>query len=95
MADGASATPRPHRGTLILVFGIIGIVMCFPLGIAAWVMGNNDLKAMERGEMDKTGQGTTQAGKMCGMISVALAVLGIIFWICMIVFAAAVGVSQS
>jgi hypothetical protein len=81
MADGASATLRPHRGTMILVFGIIGIVLCFPLGIAAWVMGNNDLKAMARGEMDPAGQGTTQAGKVCGMISVGLAVLGILFWV--------------
>jgi len=35
---------KPHRGVLILVLGILGIVCCFILGIIAWVMGNNDLK---------------------------------------------------
>ena len=33
MAD--VVTPRPHRGVMILVFGIVGLTMCFPLGIAA------------------------------------------------------------
>jgi hypothetical protein len=94
MADGVPANLRPHRATMILIFGIIGIVMCFPLGIAAWVMGNNDLKAMARGEMDPSGQGTTQAGKVCGIISVALTALGMIFWICIIAFATVAGVSQ-
>src|SRR5439155_20145392 len=60
---------QPHRGTLILVLGILSLVVCSPLGIAAWVMGNNDLKAMRRGEMDRSGEGTTQAGRICGMIA--------------------------
>jgi hypothetical protein len=94
MVDGASTSLRPHRGTLILVFGILGIVMCLPLGIAAWVMGNTDLKAMQRGEMDRSGEGTTQAGKICGIISVALAAIGIIIWVCVVVFAVAAGVAQ-
>ena len=95
MADGVPGTLRPHRGTMILIFGIVGIVLtCFPLGIAAWVMGNSDLKAMGRGEMDKSGQGTTQAGKVCGIISVALAALGFIFWICAFVLFAAAGMAQ-
>src|SRR4051794_8841971 len=28
---------QPHRGTLILVFGILSLVVCAPMGIAAWV----------------------------------------------------------
>jgi hypothetical protein len=82
MPDGVPASNRPHRGVLILILGILGIVLCCPLGIAAWVMGNSDLRAMERGEMDKTGEGMTQAGKICGIISVALWALGAIIWVC-------------
>ena len=79
-APPASPTPapylKPHRGTMILVFGILGIAICFPLGIVAWVLGNNDLTAMRAGTMDPTGEGLTQAGKVCGIISVVLAILG-------------------
>jgi hypothetical protein len=71
---------RPHRGTLILVFGILGLVCCFIFGIIAWVMGNGDLREMDMGRMDPSGRGLTQAGKICGIISVALAILYIVIW---------------
>ena len=78
---------QPHRGTMILVFGILGLVVCFPFGIVAWVMGKGDLKAMDAGTMDPEGRGTTQAGKIIGMIATILNVLG--FIIGMIAIAAA------
>jgi hypothetical protein len=69
---------QPHRGTMILVFGILGLVCCVLFGIAAWVMGNKDLEAMNAGMMDRSGEGLTKAGKICGIIAVAVAVLGIV-----------------
>ncbi|MGY8754040.1 MAG: DUF4190 domain-containing protein [Phycisphaerales bacterium] len=72
---------QTHRGTMILVFGILGLVVCFPFGIVAWVMGNADLKAMDAGTMDPEGRGTTQAGKIIGMIATILNVLGFIIGI--------------
>jgi len=72
---------RPHRGTLILVLGILGLVCCFILGIIAWVMGNGDLREMNMGRMDPSGRGLTQAGKICGMISVILWIVYILGWI--------------
>jgi hypothetical protein len=51
--------------------------VCFICGIIAWVMGNNDLKEMAAGTMDPAGRGLTQAGKICGMISVILAIAGL------------------
>lgn len=75
---------RPHRGVLILVFGIIGVVMCFPLGIAAWVMGKGDLAAIDRGEIDPTGRGMTQAGMIIGIVATALAVIAIVIWVLVI-----------
>jgi len=69
----------PHRGVLILVLGIIGIVCCcFITGIIAWVMGNNDLREIDAGRMDPSGRGLTQAGKICGMVSVILSVVVIV-----------------
>jgi hypothetical protein len=35
-------------------------------------MGKNDLDAMQRGEMDRTGEGLTRAGMICGIIGTAL-----------------------
>jgi hypothetical protein len=67
---------KPHRGTTILVLGILGLVICGPLGIAAWIMGNGDLKEMDAGTMDPSGRGNTNAGRICGMIATILMILG-------------------
>jgi len=44
-------------------------------------MGNSDLKAMAVGAMDPSGEGNTKAGKVCGIVSVALAIAGIVVYI--------------
>ena len=75
---------RPHRGGTILALGIIGIVCCWICGIIAWVMGNGDLRAMDAGMMDPSGRGLTQAGRICGIISVVLAILGIVIWLLLV-----------
>jgi hypothetical protein len=74
--SGQSLTP--HRGVVVLVLGILGIAVCFICGIIAWVMGKNDLRQMDAGIMDPSGRGLTQAGKICGMVSVILAIIGIV-----------------
>ena len=73
----------PHRGGLILALGILGIVCCFICGIIAWVMGNNDLREIDAGRMDPSGRGLTQAGKICGMVSVILQIVGFVIWLLM------------
>ena len=40
---------QPHRGTTVLVLGILGLVVCPICGIIAWVMGNKDLAEMAAG----------------------------------------------
>ena len=69
---------KPHRATLILVLGILGLVVCGPLGIAAWIMGNGDLKEMDVGTMDPSGRSTTNAGRICGLIATILLILGVV-----------------
>lgn len=63
---------KPHRAVLILVFGILGFAFCPFFGVAAWVMGSNDLKEMATGRMDSTGKDMTKAGRICGMIATAV-----------------------
>lgn len=74
---------RPHRGAMMLVLGILGLVMRFPLGIAAWVLGNGDMREMDAGRMDPTGRGLTQAGKVLGVIATLVWALGV-FGYCLI-----------
>ena len=65
----ASGGLEPHRGTLILVLGILSLVLCgFFTGIPAWIMGKGDLAKIKDGMMDPEGDGTTKAGMICGMI---------------------------
>lgn len=86
---------KPHRGTMILVFGILGLVFCVIFGIVAWVMGKNDLAEMAAGRMDPAGQGITNGGRICGMISVILTIVGfVIGLILMIAGASCAGVSR-
>jgi predicted Zn finger-like uncharacterized protein len=69
---------QPHRGATVLTLGILSIVLacCF---VAGWVLGgialamaNEDLRKMAAGQMDRAGQGQTQAAKIC-------AILGLVF----------------
>lgn len=63
----------PHRGGTILAVGIISFFVCMPiLGPTAWIMGSNDLKEIRAGRMDPDGEGTTNAGRICGIISTCL-----------------------
>lgn len=60
---------EPHRGTTILILGILSLVMCgLFTAIPAWIMGNADLRKMDAGRMDPSGRGITQAGRIIGMI---------------------------
>ena len=71
----------PHRGTAILVLGILSIVCCFICGIIAWVMANKDLSEMAAGKMDPSGEGLTKAGKICGIVGVAIQIVGFVIWL--------------
>ncbi len=86
---GNPVSLKPHRGGMLLAFGILGILCCIVFGILAWVMGSNDLKEMEAGRMDPSGEGMTKAGKILGIIGCILAVLGILAWLAMMIFGVA------
>jgi hypothetical protein len=85
---------KPHRGTLILVLGILSLVGCgIFTGIPAWIMGNADLKEIRSGAMDKEGEQLTNIGRILGMVSTILTV--VVMCIYGIIFAiAAAGMSQ-
>lgn len=76
---------KPHRGTLILVLGILSLVICQPIGIFTWIMGNSDLKEMDAGTMDPTGRSLTNAGRIIGIV--ALAFLAVTLVVMVLAFA--------
>ena len=83
----AQGALKPHRGGVVLTLGILGLVICFICGIIAWVMGKNDLREIDAGTMDPTGRGLTNAGRICGMISVILACAGLAIWLLFMIIA--------
>jgi len=82
---------QPHRGGIVLALGILSLLIgCagWILGIIAWTMANTDLARMNRGQMDGEGRSATQAGKICGIVSVCLHALGLIIgliWLVVVV----------
>jgi hypothetical protein len=76
--DDRGGYAEPHRGTLILVLGLLGLLVCGLLAPFAWVMGSTDLKKMAAGRMDPSGQSHTQAGYVCGIIGTILLVLSVV-----------------
>ncbi len=79
---------KPHRGSAVLVLGILSLVMpcTLVLGIIAWVMGTNDLREMNQGLMDPAGRGLTNAGRICGIIGVCWIGAIVLFWLATILF---------
>lgn len=72
-AHGSSLLPRqPHRGGMILTFALLGLLVCFPFGIAAWAMGSADLAQMDAGLMDTSGRSMTSSGRTIGMLATVL-----------------------
>jgi hypothetical protein len=79
--------PKPHRGVLVLVLGLLGwFLSCCPLvgfvlGGSAIRMGNRDLHLMARNRMDRAGKGMTRAGKILGIVAIVTNTLSLIAWV--------------
>jgi hypothetical protein len=74
---------------MILVLGILSLVTgpCAAiLGPIAWIMGKNDLKEMAAGTMDRSGEGATNAGRICGMIATILVAAVIVIYCLIFIF---------
>ena len=87
--DGEEAQPRrkkkrrrnyePHRGTKILIFGLLGFFCCpIIFGLIAINMANVDLEKMDNRQMDPEGAGLTKAGKILGIVSIVLGIISVV-----------------
>jgi hypothetical protein len=74
-----AAYPENSQATTVLVLGILGLVCCGPLGIVAWVMGQNEVQAIDAGRRDPTNRGTANAGRILGIVGTVLFAIGIVW----------------
>lgn len=66
----------PRAGT-ILVLGILSLVVCSILGPIAWSMGNEELRRIDSGVVDPSTRSNASTGRVCGMISTILMIVGL------------------
>jgi hypothetical protein len=80
----SASYPEASQATTVLVLGIIAIVLCQFLGPVAWVMGNNELAAIDAGRRAPENRGTANAGRILGIISTVLLAIGVLLIILLI-----------
>ncbi len=82
------ADMEPHRGTMILVLGILSLTgLGIFTGIPAWIMGNTDMAKIRAGTMDPDGESNTNIGRILGMVSTIIFIVSVIpacFCFCLI-----------
>jgi hypothetical protein len=89
----ASTYPEESQATTILVLGILSFVCsCFPLGIAAWVLGNRELQAIDAGMRNPANRGTANAGRIIGIVATFLGLIGFVIVIFVLFFGLSLGV---
>jgi hypothetical protein len=71
--------PEDSQATTVLVLGILSLVVCQILGPIAWVMGNKELAGIDAGRRPPQNRGTAQAGRILGIISTVLMIIGVVF----------------
>lgn len=85
----------PHRGTLILVLGVLSLIGgSIFTGIPAWIMGNNDMKEIRAGRMDPEGEANTNLGRILGMVGTLLHLIPLVLagcFCCSMILAGAAG----
>ncbi len=87
---GSPMGTREHpQGTTVLVLGILSLVVCGVLGPFAWSMGNKAVKEMDaQPGVVWTNRGNVTAGRICGMISSIILIVGLVAVVIVIVAAA-------
>ncbi len=73
--SGGDSSTKPEGATGIFVLGLLGLLLCQILGIIAWVQGNGYLRQCQAQGVEP--EGLAVAGRVLGIISVVLLILGV------------------
>jgi hypothetical protein len=79
-SGGPGAVDHP-KGMTILILGILSLVCCSPLGIAAWLMGNSALKEIDAQPGRYANRQIVQIGRILGIIGTVILVLTVIWFL--------------
>ncbi len=77
---GPGAVDHP-KGMTILILGILSLVCCSPLGIAAWLMGNTALKEIDAQPGRYGNRQIVQIGRILGIIGTVILGLAVIWFV--------------
>jgi hypothetical protein len=67
---------------IALVLGILSYIVCpVILAIGAWIMGNNELKAINSGKSPEAGRTLANIGKWLGIVNIILSIIGLILFV--------------
>jgi hypothetical protein len=75
---GGGGVDHP-KGMIILILGILSLVCCSPLGIAAFVMGNTALKEIDAEPGRYSNRQLVQIGRILGIIGMVFLGLTLIW----------------
>jgi hypothetical protein len=77
--------PEASQSTTVLVLGILGLIICGVLAPVAWIMGKNELEAIDSGRRPPENRGTANAGRILGIIGTVLIGIGLAFLVLILV----------
>jgi hypothetical protein len=92
---GGPAQQDHPRGTTVLVLGILGLVLCLPAGIVAWVMGTKVLREIDANPGAYRNRQTVNVGRILGMVATILGVLVLLIYIVAFAYLGATGAMNS
>ena len=75
------ASSNHPKGMTILILGILSVSCCTPLGIVAFVVGNNALKEIDAQPGRYGNRQIVQLGRILGIIGMVFLVISIIWFL--------------
>lgn len=75
---GDRGVSQSNRADLVFLFGCLSLFLCWPLGIAAWIMGNADLKRIRAGTLAPAKIGLLKVGRALGIAGTVIFVVSIL-----------------
>jgi hypothetical protein len=79
------AYPESSQAAAALICGIIGLFAFWPLAPVAWVLGRNELRAMDAGRRNPGDRGLAMTGMVMGIIGTVLLALVVVIVVIVVV----------
>lgn len=88
---GPPAAYQHPQGSTVLVLGILSVVLLPVLGPFAWAMGRSALREVDSAPAPVANRSSLAAGMVLGIIGTGITVLGVFWFLTVVVFVASIG----